>query len=321
MTKEAKPTDTTNEALHVKYRPVDWDDVVGQDAAVKVMRRMIEQRKSQTFLLVGPSGCGKTTLARIAAKALGCGTSGAIEIDAATNSGVDYVRSIQEMARYRALDGNGNRALTIDECHGLSRQSWDALLKVIEEPPPHMVWFLCTTNPAKVPQTIKTRCTVIQLREVKGDDLFELLDRVCEAEKMDPRDDVADQVIKSANGSPRQMLVNLEICRDAKTRKEAIKLLSLAEQSDGTLELCRFLVRPQGSWKKIMSIIAKIDDTNYEGTRIQVSNYFGKVCAGAVSDRDAVHALKVIDAFSRPYNQSEGIAPLLLSVGRIVFDD
>lgn len=301
--------------LHVKYRPKTFDEVLGQKAAVSALRRMAETRKSQAFLLSGPSGCGKTTLARIAATAFGCSI---VEVDAATNSGIDAMRDIQEMMRYRGFGEEAGRAIIIDEAHGLSRQAWDSLLKATEEPPEHIVWFLCTTNPTKVPATVKTRFTTLPLKAVGESDLGELLDFVCEEEKIDILSDVGDLLIREAQGSPRQLLVHLELCRGVKSTREAKELLQRAVADEPTLALCRFLMRPQ-SWATAMSIVKRLEGDNPEGTRIMIVNYFGAVMKNAKSDRDAIAALRVLDNFAVPYRQEEGVAPLLLGIGRAVF--
>lgn len=307
------------EALHVAYRPRTWTHVVGQDVAVKALERIVTQRKAQAFLLTGPSGTGKTTLARIAAKDWGCARQGIMEIDAVTNSGVDHVRSIQEVLRYKAMGGEGRRAIIIDECHGLSRQAWDALLKAVEEPPEHVVWFFCTTNPAKVPATIKTRCTTIGLKLVDEARLTRLAKEVASEEGMKVSSEVLSVVTREANGSPRQMLVNLELCAGARDRREASDLLQRAAESDATLELCRYLMQGNGSWTAVGKIMAKLDGENPEGVRIIVCNYFGAVLKNAKGDKQAIAALRVLENFATPYNQSEGIAPLFMSVGRTIF--
>lgn len=303
--------------LHLKYRPRDWDEVMGQAQAVKAMARQIKERSSQAFLLTGPSGCGKTTLARIGAKHWGCAPEGIIDIDAATNSGIDNVRMIQDLARSSPWGKLTGRAMIVDEAHGLSRQSWDALLKSIEEPPDHCVWFLCTTNPTKVPATIKTRCTPILLKSIADKQLLQLLEDICGEEEFEIPDEVADVVVAEAQGSARQMLVNLDACKTAETSKQAKELLHRGVMTDAVLELCRFLMRP-GSWPKMMAIVNRIDNDSHEGTRIVVSNYFGAVARNAKSDRDAMRALQVLEHFATSYNQADGIAPLLLSCGRVL---
>lgn len=303
-----------SEPLHTKYRPSKFEDVIGQDAAVKALRGIIKRKSSRAFLLTGPTGTGKTTLARIAAIALGAGNDTIIEIDAATHTGVDNVRQIQDVLRYKPFGDVEVRAIIVDEAHGLSKQSWDALLKSIEEPPAHIVWFFCTTNPIKVPATIKSRCTAVTLKPVPLDALNDLLDDVCDAEQIDLPDDVLDTIAEMAGGSPRQMLVNLNLCRDVTNRKVAAELLKGAVEGDAIRELCQFLSKG-GSWMKCAAILKKLDGENPEGVRIAVVNYFAAVVRGAKSDRQALAALSIIQEFATPYNQAENMAPLYLSIG------
>ena len=307
-------------SLHVKYRPDNFDDVVGQDAVVNALARVLERGSSQSFLFAGPSGTGKTTLARISAHEAGCEDKDIMEIDAATHTGVDAMRAIQDAIRYKPFGKSEHRAVIIDECHRLSGQAWDSLLKALEEPPEHVVWFLCTTNMGKVPVTVKTRCATFTLKLVADRDLVDLIEAVALPEKIKLVESVRDMIVKEALGSPRQALVNLELCRGVKDRKEAADLLRSVMQTDAVIELCRFL-QTRGSWSKVSSILAKLAEESPEGVRIVVCNYYGSVLKNAKSDREVCAALPILEAFATPYNQSEGMAPLFLSVGRVLYAD
>lgn len=307
-------------ALHIKYRPKSFKTVVGQDAVVSSLSKVIERGGSHSFLLSGPSGCGKTTLARICAKVLGCEVKDILEIDAATYTGIDDMRQVQETLKYKPLGVGTRKAIIIDECHSLSRQAWQSLLKATEEPPEHVFWFFCTTEPAKVPATIKTRAASFTLKSCSDKDLTRVIERVCKKEEIKLNSGILEVILKEAFGSVRQSLVNLELVRDAPDKQTAASILRSAVESDATLELCRFLVKG-GSWAKAVAIVAKLEDENPESVRIVVMNYLSAVLKGAKSDKQALPTLQLMEAFSTPYNASERLAPLLLSIGRALYAD
>lgn len=306
------------EPLHTKYRPRDLNEVYEQNGAMHQLERCITKGTSRAFLLVGPSGVGKTTLARIGATMAGCDNGSITEIDAATNSGVDAMRAVAEAITYHPFGKSSKRATIVDEAHGLSRQAWDTLLKVVEEPPKHALWFFCTTNPAKIPNTIKTRCTTLTLKLVSEKGLRALVHEVANLEKMKMDAGVVDLVVREARGSPRQALVNLAACDGITSKREAAEVLHTVLETDATLELCRFLMKP-GSWMKCQALVAKLDGESPEGVRILVVNYMASVLKGARSDREATHVLSILEAFAQPYAQYENLAPLWLSIGRVMY--
>lgn len=288
-----------SDILHIKYRPRHFAEVVGQAVVVKSLAKLIERGGAQAFLLSGPSGTGKTTLARIAARAAGCSDQTLLEIDAATHTGVDAMRDIQMTLQYLPFGKTKARAVIIDEAHALSRQSWQSLLKIVEEPPPQVYWFFCTTEGGKVPPTIKTRCASFTLKLVADGDLLALVNRIAAKEKINISDSICNVIVKEALGSPRQALVNLALCRDVKDYKEAADILRSAMQSDPVLELCRFLIKG-GSWTRAVGLVEKLSDEAPESVRIVVCNYVASVLRNAKSDREAVHGLHILDAFSPP---------------------
>lgn len=304
--------------LHEHYRPRVLDDVVGQAAATRALAGVIKQQSSRAFIFSGPSGIGKTTLARIAAGMMGCVAENIIEIDAATNTGIDAMRQVQELTQYRPFGKSKWRALIVDECHALSRQAWQSLLKVIEEPPEFVAWFFCTTEATKVPPTIKTRCTSVVLRPVADADLRKLLARVVSAEGMRIDREVQEVVIREAGGSPRQMLVNLALCREARGRKEASELLRAAQESDGVAELCKFLLKG-GSWARATALLSDLEGDGPEAIRIAVCNYLGGALKRARSDREACAVMELIEPFSAPFPAGAERVMLHLAVGRVLF--
>lgn len=307
-------------ALITKHRPKAFAQVVGQDATIKAMTRVIEQGTSQQFMFSGFTGCGKTTLARIAAAMLGCASNDILEIPAAVYGNVEKMRELETIMKYRPIGGGQKRAVILDECHALSKQAWDALLKAIEEPNEYVLWFFCTTNISKVPDTIKTRCTKFVIKPLSNDHLEKVIARVAKREEIEVTPGVMQVLAREAGGSARQALSNLAVAGGAETAKEAERLLHVASESDPTIALCRFLMRP-GSWVAAMGIINQLEDESSEGIRIIVCNYFAKVIQGAKTNDSAGAALTVLDAFSTTYNSAEGRAPLLLSIGRVMLGE
>jgi DNA polymerase III gamma/tau subunit len=185
-----------------------------------------------------------------------------------------------------------------------------------------VVWFFCTTNIGKIPKTFQTRCTSLQLKPVADKDLEELLEYVCDKENIDLPNDVISILIREAQGSPRQLLSNISVARTAKNRKEAGDLLKAAIETDASLELCRFIAKGSGSWAACMALLKKLEGENPESIRILAANYLGKCALGAKSDAEAINFLQKLDAFSQPYtNASDGMSPLLLSIGRVLFTE
>lgn len=305
------------EVLYDKYRPKHFEDVIGQKSAVKALVGLLEGGRSHAFLLSGPSGCGKTTLARISAEHLGC--KDIINVNAAVFTGIDAMRTVQESLGYRPLNTSKTKVLILDEAHGLSKNAWDSLLQAIEEPPDYVYWFICSTAPTKIPATIKTRCSNIILKPVNEADLTSLVKSVCLKEKIKVPEFI-DLIVKEANGSARKALVNLSDCLKADNRKEASEILKTAVQSEPVIELCRFLLK-RGIWPEAMTIINKMEDINPESVRIVVVNYMGAVLKNSKSNKDACNVLSILEAFSQPYVSYENIAPLLISIGRVLFSD
>ena len=219
--------------LYRKYRPAVFEDVKGQDPIVTALRNQIRaDRIGHAYLFCGTRGTGKTTAAKIFAKAVNCehpvdgspcgecrscrsiaaGTSmNVIEIDAASNNGVDNIREIREEVEYAPTDGK-YRVYIIDEVHMLSAGAFNALLKTLEEPPSYVIFILATTEPHKIPVTILSRCQRYDFRRISVDTIEDRLRELTEKEGVEAEGKALRRVAKAADGSMRDALSLLDQC-------------------------------------------------------------------------------------------------------------
>jgi DNA polymerase-3 subunit gamma/tau len=219
------------QALARKYRPQSFSDVIGQDTVVRTLQNAIEAKRiHHAYLFAGVRGVGKTTAARILAKALNCVKGPAAEpcnecvicreitegidmdvreIDAATYTGVDNIRELRDITQFQPARDR-NRIFIIDEAHMLSAGAWNALLKILEEPPAHVVFMFATTEINKVPQTIISRVQKEMLRKITLDELVARVRKICEAEGIDADGGAIDIIARRGEGSVRDSLSLLD---------------------------------------------------------------------------------------------------------------
>ncbi len=220
-------------ALYRKWRPMTFDDVVSQPHVTKTLARQVAEGKTaHAYLFTGSRGTGKTTCARILAKAINClnprdgkpcleceicraadaGTlSDIVEIDAATNTGVDDVRELREAAVYTP-ELCRYKVYIIDEVHMISEQAFNALLKIMEEPPEHVKFILATTEIHKIPATVISRCQRFDFRRIREEDIVDRLMYIASEEKIDLEADAAALIARLSDGAMRDALSLLDQC-------------------------------------------------------------------------------------------------------------
>jgi len=308
-----------SEVFHLKYRPSTFDAVLGQDAVVKSLRKALSTSRPHAFLFTGPSGTGKTTLARLIASHVGVSAMGLVEVDAATNRGIDAVRDLTGPLQYQGFGQSPNKLVIIDEAHGLSKDAWQALLKIVEEPPDHVFFVFCTTEVDKIPPAIRTRCLSYDLKPVRRDDILDLLEFVVEEEKLDVPPEHLQRVASACDGSPRQSLVMLQQIMGCQDLDEVDLVLSTPQEATELIELARDLVGRRLTWTKLTATLKSMPPQPAESVRIVLVNYLGACLMGAKNDDAAEELLHMTLPFLTPFNTSDKMAPLLAAFGQVLY--
>src|SRR5712692_7363711 len=237
------------QALYRKWRPQLWDEVVGQDAVVQTLRHALgSDHIAHAYLFAGPRGCGKTTMARLVAKALNCLAGDPaqrpdntcahclavnegrfldlIEIDGASNNGVENIRELREKINFAPGQGR-YKIYIIDEVHMLSTGAFNALLKTLEEPPPHAVFILATTESYKIPATVSSRCQRFEFRRIPVVEIVGRLESLCLQEQLDVEAAALEVVARQATGSLRDAISLLDQLVGASTHVTLVQAQEL----------------------------------------------------------------------------------------------
>lgn len=205
-------------SLAVKYRPKTFEDVVGQTAIKEILQYQVDSKSNlNCYLFTGGAGTGKTTCARIFANELNGGQGLPIEIDAASNNGVEQVRKIIDEAKYKSLDST-YKIYILDEVHMLSTGAWNAMLKLLEEPPAKTIFIMCTTDPQKIPATILSRVQRFDFQRIPTKFILERLGYILDEENKEDEIftnvdlDALHYIAKLANGGMRDAITMLDKC-------------------------------------------------------------------------------------------------------------
>jgi DNA polymerase-3 subunit gamma/tau len=312
-------------ALYRKYRPQSFEEVVGQEAVVRTLSNAIAtEAVRQAYLFAGPRDTGKTSMARILAKCLNCaqgptttpdgtchacraiaaGTSlDVIEMDAASQRGIDDIREIRDRVVLQPVEGR-YKVYILDEAHQLTDAAWNALLKLIEEPPPHLVFVFCTTDLSKVLPTVRSRCQTFVFQRPRLQDLVAKLRRIADAEGIDVPDQALALVARGGRGAYRDAESTLDQLASATGNKitvpAVLELLGTVEE-EALFRLCDLVIDRDTAGA--LTYVGELADRGHDLGRLvldliehlrqlMLAQHLGDVPEGAATSEEARERLR-----------------------------
>ncbi len=199
-----------SQTLYRKYRPQNFEEILGQEEIVKSLKNSIKNKQvTHAYLFSGPRGCGKTSTARIFSKELKIDNADIYEIDAASNRGIEQVKELRKNA-YSLPVNSEYKIFIIDEVHMMTKEAFNALLKILEEPPKHVIFILATTEKEKIPETIISRCQKFNFKKAERKDIFKIIEKIAQEEKIKISKEAINEIIENANGSFRDALTEFQ---------------------------------------------------------------------------------------------------------------
>jgi len=304
-------------SLIVKYRPANWDELLGNNSLVNSIVPTLRRGDSRAFLINGPTGCGKTTIARLSAKEVKTEDENIIEVNAAINNGVDDMRALAESLNYKPMRGT-TKSIIIDECQAITSQAWKALLKSVEEPPSWVYWFFCTTEPEKVPANIKSRCAQYQVSILPQSELRYLLRNICSLENKQLDDSVIHLCAQEAQGSPRRALTFLAQINDGMDINEIKEIIKQeTADDDDIISLAKFLIAHERNWSRLRILMKRVLDQNPETVRRIIESYVVNNMLYYNQPEDVRSLIPLLELFSQPVNS---MSPIILACTKWTFE-
>lgn len=277
------------QALYRKYRPLTFSDVVGQEQVTKTLQKELTDGKTvHAYLFTGTRGTGKTSCAKILARAVNCQhpvngdpcleceqckaslldeNTDIVEIDAASNNGVDSIRELRELINFAPANSK-YRVYIIDEVHMLSSGAFNALLKTLEEPPAHVIFILATTEVHKLPATILSRCQRFDFRRIDSEKIAERIQYVAEKEGLTVTDDAATLIASVADGGMRDALSILDLCasNNKNIDENTVETVCAMAGNDYLIDLTDCL--KQGDTEKALILIEELNNSSVDMLRL-----------------------------------------------------
>lgn len=279
--------------LYRKLRPATLNALIGQDTAIETLKEMgRNDSMPHVLLFTGPSGCGKTTIPRILRKKLKCAAYDFVEVNSASFRGIDTVRDISKQMHMLPMQGPV-RIWLMDECHQITGAASDALLKILEDTPPHVYFFLATTNPEKLKKTILTRCTEIKLKALTPAHIIELVERTLIAENKGRNvgRDVIEKIAEAADGSARKAMVILHQIIDIDDEAKQLEIVTQADVKEVAFEIARKLLNTKTTWAQMAKLLKGVDEEP-ESLRWMILGYANKVLLGGKNNGRAANVIE-----------------------------
>lgn len=295
-------------SLYLQYRPTTLETVKGNENIVATLSSMLSKKEHpHVFLLHGPTGCGKTTIGRIITERIGCKGADFREIDSGDNRGIDTIREIRKNSNYMPMEGSC-RVWLLDECHKMTNDAQNALLKILEDTPKHVYFILCTTEPTKLIAAIRSRCSEFQVQTLTDQQMKSLLRSIVKAEGETLEMEIYEQIIQDSQGHPRNAIQTLEQVLNVDPDKRLEVAMKAAELQSQAIELCRILVKPKAQWREVNTILLQLKGQEPEDIRRVVMGY----CQAILLKSDNVRAGLVLENFIEPFYNS-GFPGLVLA--------
>ena len=254
--------------LYKRYRPQHLAHIFGQPRAVAQLQKALKKGLDHAILLSGPTGTGKTTLMRILRREIKCSDNDYSEINTSDFKGIDTIRDLRRTINLQPFGGE-TKVVGIDECHKLTNDAQNAILKLLEDPPDHAYFILGTTDPHKLLKALIGRCTEYKLNPIQSECLMDLMRVICKREKFAVSDGLLEDIAEIAEGSARKALVILDAVSKEEgdeAQRRAIQVTSV--DKDKAAALAKMLVWPRGEkWIEVAALIRELEDYDAEGVR------------------------------------------------------
>lgn len=295
--------------LQIKHRPEYLNDIFGNKETVSMVSSILNREINEmphAWLFTGDSGQGKTTISRIIKEELGCSDIDFHEFNSSDTRGIDTIREIQQVSKLAPSDGEV-KVYLLDEVHQITGAAQEAMLKMLEDAPDNVFFFLATTNPEKLKKTLKSRCTTIQMNSLNTRDMGKLLDTISQKENYDFESNIRKTIIECSEGSPRIAVKLLDSIIGIENKEEAIQVIKNSTVSETSIiDLCRALLKNE-SWKVIADIIKGLE-IEPESARRAILGYFSKV----LLDTGSMDVARIMECFENNFFDS-GKAGLILA--------